>query len=310
VRNLYILLFLFIPSLLPAQPAPRIIKQVTDSVFHVGDIVKIPVILYDLGKASIRPEAKDSLDVVVKFLEKNKHLGVEIGSHTDSRGSEEFNRKLSSARAKNCYDYIVSQGISPQQITYRGYGESELIHSDGHISKFKTKEEQESLHQQNRRTELKVLSTWYGKTWKQLLQEKPVHGSFPIVVIPVMYDLGKAAIRPESFDSLDAVVDFMNRNPSLVIEIANHSDSRVSDAMSSRPTDARAKSCAGYLISKGISPQRIVPKGYGDKKLIIKDAEIAKLKTKEEQELAHQKNRRTEIKILRFDYVEPAAQPK
>jgi hypothetical protein len=58
---------------------------------------------------------------------------------------------------------------------------------------------------------------------------------------------------------------------------------------------------------KKVPKERLVPKGYGERKVLIKDSEIAKLKTKEEQEAAHQKNRRTVFKVLRWDYVDPNA---
>ena len=118
----------------------------------------------------------------------------------------------------------------------------------------------------------------------------------------VLYDLGKATLRPGSKDSLDHVVRFMNKHPHLVIEVQNHCDTRVSDHLSVKLTEARARSCVEYLVSKGIPKTRLVPKGYNDKKPIVTDAEIAKLETKEEIEAAHQKNRRTVLKVLRTDH--------
>ena len=58
-----------------------------------------------------------------------------------------------------------------------------------------------------------------------------------------------------------------------------------------------------YLVTKGIDPARMVPKGYGESKLRITDKQIAAMKTKEEQEAAHQQNRRTEFRVLRWDFV-------
>jgi peptidoglycan-associated lipoprotein len=58
-----------------------------------------------------------------------------------------------------------------------------------------------------------------------------------------------------------------------------------------------------YLVTKGIDPARMVPKGYGESKLRISDAQIKAMKTKEEQEAAHQQNRRTEFRVLSYDYV-------
>jgi peptidoglycan-associated lipoprotein len=123
----------------------------------------------------------------------------------------------------------------------------------------------------------------------------------------VLYDLGKATLREESKDSLDFLYKTLIDNPTIVIELSAHTDSRAADNFNLKLSDARAKSCVDYLISKGIPAARLVPKGYGETKLLVKDAEINKLKSKEEQEAAHQKNRRTVFKVLRWDFVDPNA---
>ena len=68
-------------------------------------------------------------------------------------------------------------------------------------------------------------------------------------------------------------------------------------------SENRAKSVVDYLISQGIEPKRLEHQGYGEKKLLISDSKIRKMKTEEEKEAAHQKNRRTEFQVLRTDYV-------
>ncbi len=68
-------------------------------------------------------------------------------------------------------------------------------------------------------------------------------------------------------------------------------------------SENRAKSCVEYLVEKGIAEDRMTPVGYGETRLIFSDDDIAKFKTKEEQEAAHQKNRRTVFSVLRSDYV-------
>ncbi len=129
----------------------------------------------------------------------------------------------------------------------------------------------------------------------------------------VLYDLDKADLRPESKDSLNFLYETLVDNPTFVIELSSHTDSRGNPVYNQKLSEARAKSCVDYLISKGINPDRLKPKGYGKNRLLISDAEIAKLKTKEEQEAAHQKNRRTVFSVLRKDFVDPNApkdQPK
>ena len=119
----------------------------------------------------------------------------------------------------------------------------------------------------------------------------------------VQYDLGKFALRPEGKDSLETLYQTMIENPTIVIELAAHTDSRDNDKRNMILSQNRAQSCVNYLVEKGIDPARMKAKGYGETRLRISDAEIAKMKTKEEQEAAHQQNRRTEFSVLSFDYV-------
>lgn len=131
--------------------------------------IRFPAVLYDLGKATLRPESKDSLNFLYQTLIDNPNAVIEIGSHTDSRGSDAANKKLSEARAKACVDYLVNEkGIAPERLKAAGYGETKpLKMADGNVltEKYimgkKTKQEQEALHQLNRRTAFRVLSWDY-----------------------------------------------------------------------------------------------------------------------------------------------------
>lgn len=90
-------------------------------------------------------------------MKENPNIKIELGSHTDSRGTVESNRLLSDRRAKSSAAYIVSQGIASNRITGKGYGESKLIVSDSAISGMGTDAEKEAGHQKNRRTEFLIV---------------------------------------------------------------------------------------------------------------------------------------------------------
>jgi outer membrane protein OmpA-like peptidoglycan-associated protein len=91
---------------------------------------------------------KAELDTLVMFLKENKGVKVDISSHTDARGSDEYNMKLSAARSSSCLTYIVSKGITRDRLEVKNYGETKLLnHCDDGI------ECSEELHQVNRRTE-------------------------------------------------------------------------------------------------------------------------------------------------------------
>ena len=119
----------------------------------LNQTVEIPNIYYDLGSAEIRPDAAFELDKLVKLMKENPSLVIELGSHTDSRGSAKSNQRLSQKRAEAAVSYIVSKGIAPYRITAKGFGESQLKNNckDGVPCS-------EQEHQRNRRTEFKVIS--------------------------------------------------------------------------------------------------------------------------------------------------------
>jgi peptidoglycan-associated lipoprotein len=124
----------------------------------------------------------------------------------------------------------------------------------------------------------------------------------------VQYDLGKATLRPESKDSLNFLYQTLIDNPTIVIELQAHTDSRGNNKANQKLSEERAKSCVDYLnIEKKIPLERLKSKGWGEEKLLIKDAVINKAKTKEEKEALHQKNRRTVFRIVSWDYVDPNA---
>lgn len=119
-----------------------------------------------------------------------------------------------------------------------------------------------------------------------------------VVIEGIEYDLDKATLRPKSLQILDNIYTMLKLNENISIEVNSHTDTRGSDAYNMKLSQARAQSCVDYLISKGISKDRLIPKGYGETKPLVSDAEIAKLPTKEQQEEAHQRNRRTAFRVI------------
>lgn len=126
--------------------------------------IRLPRIEYDLRSAMLRPESKDSLNYLYKILTDNPTIVIELGSHTDCRGSDAANDKLSLARAQSVVDYLVNEkGIAKERLTAKGYGEHfPATLADGtklteqYIMKQKP-EQREALHQVNRRTTFRVL---------------------------------------------------------------------------------------------------------------------------------------------------------
>lgn len=129
----------------------------------------------------------------------------------------------------------------------------------------------------------------------------------------VRYDLGKWELQVNdsvnSKDSLDFLYQTLIDNPTIVVELMSHTDTRDSDKRNQVLSQKRAQSCVDYLVSKGIPEGRMEAKGYGESSPVISDAEIAKLPTKAEKEAAHQVNRRTTFRVLRDDYVPATPEP-
>jgi len=140
-------------------------KDITDTTFQykivmdqpeigkeISQFYQLNSIYYDLDKADIRLDAAVELDKIVNFLQDNPQVNLELGAHTDSRATAIYNQKLSQRRAESAVKYIIQRGVAKDRIKPKGYGESQLINecSDGVDCP-------EEMHQQNRRTEFKIV---------------------------------------------------------------------------------------------------------------------------------------------------------
>jgi peptidoglycan-associated lipoprotein len=118
--------------------------------------------------------------------------------------------------------------------------------------------------------------------------------------------LGTTLEKVNSKDTLDLLYNTLVDFPTMMIELSAHTDCQGRDEYNKKLSDRRAQSCVDYLVSKGIERERMIPKGYGENVPKAEGLEcetISKLPTKEERDAAHQKNRRTQFKVLNYDYV-------
>uniref|UniRef100_UPI003891256B OmpA family protein n=1 Tax=Winogradskyella sp. 4-2091 TaxID=3381659 RepID=UPI003891256B len=105
-------------------------------------------IFFDYDKDTIRTDAQYELENIVNVLRKHKEMVIKIESHTDSRGRDKYNLKLSDRRAKSTREYIISRGIEPSRIqSARGFGETRLLNKCANGVKCTEQE-----HQVNRRS--------------------------------------------------------------------------------------------------------------------------------------------------------------
>ncbi len=127
----------------------------------------------------------------------------------------------------------------------------------------------------------------------------------------VLFELAKWDVNAPYTDTLDFLFKTLSDNPTLVIELSAHTDSRADGIYNDTLSSRRARAAKDYLVKdKGINPKRIEAVGYGEKKLLIKDDVITKEKVKQVQEALHAKNRRVVFSVLSWDFVDPAAPSK
>lgn len=131
-----------------------------------------------------------------------------------------------------------------------------------------------------------------------------------VVNLPsVIYDVDRFELLDASKDSLEIAYQTLVDNPTLVVELRSHTDARPTRRYKGgnmELSQLRAQSCVNYLIERGIDPARMVPVGRGAEEPLVTMDQIKKMATKEEQEAAHQRNRRTDFKVLRSDFVPKA----
>ncbi len=141
--------------------------------------VLIDNIFYEFDKATLTKESEASLDELVELLNLNPNVTIELSSHCDYKGRDEYNQRLSQARAESVVNYLIDKGIEKERLTAKGYGEKspKIVHkklterypflkendvlTEEFINSLESEEEREMCNQLNRRTEFQVLRTTY-----------------------------------------------------------------------------------------------------------------------------------------------------
>lgn len=138
-----------------AKADTMIYKDYCISPFKLGIPIALDNVYYEFNSAELTEPSKKVLDFLIPIMEDNPEMEIELGSHTDNIGTDEYNLDLSNQRAKSCVDYLVSKGISESRLTSKGYGESMPI-APNEIGKGKKKKDNPEGRAKNRRTEFKV----------------------------------------------------------------------------------------------------------------------------------------------------------
>jgi outer membrane protein OmpA-like peptidoglycan-associated protein len=152
--------------LTPADPIMREMNLVIDLVpvddltmdefvseLSAGDVFQLPEINWDYDSYSLRESSMPTLDIVAEFLVNNPNIVVELQSHCDSRGQNDYNQRLSDHRARSAALYLTDRSVSSDQVVPIGKGESQLKNECANLVPCS-----EAKHEQNRRTEFVIVN--------------------------------------------------------------------------------------------------------------------------------------------------------
>ncbi|HEY5534944.1 MAG TPA: OmpA family protein [Ignavibacteria bacterium] len=256
-----------------------------------GTTTKLNNIYFELGKSDLKTESYSELDKVVKFLNENPGVRIEISGHTDSTGNDIINDTLSENRAKNVRKYIVSNGIYEDRISYKGYGSKKPVASNDTPEGMRL----------NRRVEFTILEMNYVsnvKPEKQIIENKiPEENKIiqnvtesPQVICITYFELNQTFLLVRNYSELEKAVTYLKDNPNAEIEISGHSDNTGGkEDANLKVSEIIAKAVREYIISRNISENRITVKSYGSKNPVSSN----------DTEQGRNLNRRVEIIILK-----------
>ncbi len=135
----------------PAPPTPAAVpepKPMDRKNLKAGSIIRLDNVYFEMNKYDLKPESMNGLQAIFNFLKENPDVMVEIGGHTNNNPSDQFANDLSTNRAKSVADWLTSQGISPERVTFKGYGKKMPI----------AQNTTPEGRKKNQRVEIKILS--------------------------------------------------------------------------------------------------------------------------------------------------------
>jgi len=209
-------------------------------------------IVFELNSAKILPSAFPMLDDVAATIKDYPNAKVEIAGYTDSTGADDYNLRLSQARADSVRDYLISKGVPATQLTTAGYGEAHPVASNA----------TRDGRAMNRRIEFHLLTPVDMNAVKEgsVLYKLNNEG---IVISGVVFEVGSAKIKPASHEALTAMARTLRAFRDVKVEVAGYTDSTGSADFNLKLSQKRAESVRSYLIARGVNPDQLVAVGYG-----------------------------------------------
>ncbi|EAZ81570.1 putative OmpA family protein [Algoriphagus machipongonensis] len=273
--------------------------------------VYVDIVYYDLDKYQIREDAKPVLDKLGELMNRYEFLDLLVGSHTDSRASDEYNITLSNNRAEAVTEYMAQYNIPAERIRLEWFGEQQLVNDCGDGVPCP-----ETDHQLNRRSEL-VLEAFSDPSKQYEIPEELKDKDFcdpedlftqiqdEIAQIPTIYfDFDKSMLRSVHKKELERTAIMLKRMPNLMLYIEGHTDQRGDDAYNQSLSERRADAVKAYLTKRGIEGERMEETWFGETKPVNDCSEL------DCTSAMHQLNRRTELRVGKSQFTYSGRQKK
>jgi outer membrane protein OmpA-like peptidoglycan-associated protein len=217
------------------------------------------------------PDGNEDLKNIIKALVKSPDIVIEIGGHTDRSGSEVTNKKLSESRAKYVYDYLIRKGVSPSNLTSKGYGSSKPAYTN------RTRDGRAA----NRRIEVKVLKKKAESSDKLVDEGKSVDPyenkletslkdlfdkkiGESLLLNHVVFEPNMFTINDTNSVQIDSLAEIMKYNASIKIEVMGYTDKSGIPEKNLTLSINRAKAVYDRLIEKGVAENRLFYSGCGE----------------------------------------------
>jgi len=242
-------------------------EKTENTSLETGQLIELNHIYYEFDKYNIKESAKVELDKVVTLLRQYPEMEIDLNSHTDSRGSENYNEWLSQERAQSAVNYIISQGIERQRVTARGYGEGQPVNECLNTMKCT-----EDKHQMNRRTEF-IIKNMGEKTILKSNTSKPKKLTFDYngngpdklpVLQSIFHNSGQTDLSLTDKEELKSIINTMKKHDGMTIRIASFTDAVGNEMFNQVISETRAQRIANYITSQGVRGRRIEMIGYGE----------------------------------------------
>ena len=268
----------------------------------IGFEIVLHNVSFGAGQSSFsNPGENKDVQNLLQALNDQPELKLELGGYTDNTGSAAKNVEISAKRAKFIYDYLISQGIAQERLSYKGYGPEKPLYSNRYSS----------TREGNRRIEVKITDKKkedYSKLVEEAIDDDRNKTSMlpeptladllapvsvvpvnqPIVISSIVYEPNMIEVPEAAKADLNELAGWMRMNPTFKLEVSSHTDKSGLEELNELLSTQRAEAVYNYLVEQGAPKEQLTFKGYGSSKPIASN----------KYQHGKEKNRRVEIKIL------------